>query len=155
MLRLVGLDRVESRMRQFPHELSGGMRQRVMIAMAMAADPAILIADEPTTALDVTVQAQILDLMRNLKTEFDTSIILITHDMGVVAEMAERVVVMNAGEKVEEGPVETIFSSPKQDYTRKLLDAVPRLGAYAAAAEPRQVVQHPAPSASRSSTHGG
>jgi peptide/nickel transport system ATP-binding protein len=145
MLARVGLDRVDRRMKQFPHELSGGMRQRVMIAMAMAADPAILIADEPTTALDVTVQAQILDLMRSLKRDFDTSIILITHDMGVVAEMADRVVVMNAGEKVEDGPAETIFKAPRKDYTRKLLDAVPRLGAYAAAAEPRQVVERPTP----------
>lgn len=144
MLALVGLDRVERRMRQFPHELSGGMRQRVMIAMAMAADPAILIADEPTTALDVTVQAQILDLMRDLKGKFGTSIILITHDMGVVAEMADRVVVMNRGRKVEEGPVAEIFSAPKQGYTRRLLDAVPRLGAYAAAATPRIVVANPA-----------
>ncbi len=145
MLELVGLDRVDRRMRQFPHELSGGMRQRVMIAMAMSADPAILIADEPTTALDVTVQAQILGLMRDLKGKFDTSIILITHDMGVVAEMADRVVVMNRGEKVEEGPVERIFAAPEKDYTRRLLDAVPRLGAYAAAAEPRRVVDAPAP----------
>ena len=145
MLRLVGLDQPERRMRQFPHELSGGMRQRVMIAMAMAADPAILIADEPTTALDVTVQAQILDLMRGLKDQFSTSIILITHDMGVVAEMADRVVVMNRGVKVEDGPVETIFAAPTQPYTRKLLDAVPRLGAFAAAAAPRTVVASPAP----------
>ncbi|SFI51891.1 ABC transporter ATP-binding protein [Albimonas pacifica] len=145
MLRLVGLDQPERRMRQFPHELSGGMRQRVMIAMAMAADPAILIADEPTTALDVTVQAQILNLMRGLKDQFSTSIILITHDMGVVAEMADRVVVMNRGRKVEEGPVSTLFTAPKEAYTRRLLDAVPRLGAYAAAAEPRRVVEAPAP----------
>ena len=145
MLRLVGLDQVERRMRQFPHELSGGMRQRVMIAMAMAADPAILIADEPTTALDVTVQAQILDLMRRLKGEFDTAIILITHDMGVVAEMADRVIVMNRGAKVEEGPVREIFAAPKDAYTRKLLDAVPRLGAYAQSTAPRSVVESPAP----------
>jgi peptide/nickel transport system ATP-binding protein len=145
MLTLVGLDRVERRMRQFPHELSGGMRQRVMIAMAMAADPAILIADEPTTALDVTVQAQILELMRELKSRFSTSIILITHDMGVVAEMADRVVVMNRGEKVEEGPVDQIFSAPREAYTRQLLDAVPRLGSLAASSEPRHVVAEPAP----------
>ena len=144
MLELVGLDDPARRLKQFPHELSGGMRQRVMIAMAMAADPAILIADEPTTALDVTVQAQILDLMRDLKTRFGTSIILITHDMGVVAEMADRVVVMNKGRKVEEGPVGEIFAAPKEAYTRKLLDAVPRLGAYATAAAPRQVVASPA-----------
>ena len=143
MLELVGLDDPERRLKQFPHELSGGMRQRVMIAMAMAADPAILIADEPTTALDVTVQAQILDLMRDLKTRFGTSIILITHDMGVVAEMADRVVVMNKGRKVEEGPVAEIFSAPREAYTKKLLDAVPRLGAFAAAAAPRTVVAQP------------
>jgi peptide/nickel transport system ATP-binding protein len=145
MLDLVGLDQVDRRMRQFPHELSGGMRQRVMIAMAMAADPAILIADEPTTALDVTVQAQILDLMRDLKGRFSTSIILITHDMGVVAEMADRVVVMNHGEKVEEGTVEAIFSAPKEPYTRRLLDAVPRLGSLSDTNAPRSVVAEPAP----------
>ncbi len=149
MLDRVGLDRPRARLRQFPHELSGGMRQRVMIAMAMAADPAILIADEPTTALDVTVQAQILDLMRDLKSEFDTSIVLITHDMGVVAEMADRVVVMNRGEKVEEGTAEAIFAAPAAAYTRALLDAVPRLGAHAAAAEPRRVVAEPAPIGAR------
>jgi peptide/nickel transport system ATP-binding protein len=145
MLDLVGLDRQKERLRQFPHELSGGMRQRVMIAMAMASDPAILIADEPTTALDVTVQAQILDLMRDLKKNFDTAIILITHDMGVVAEMADRVVVMKEGEKVEEGAVADLFASPKADYTCRLLDAVPRLGAFAATAEPRRVVEQPKP----------
>jgi peptide/nickel transport system ATP-binding protein len=144
MLDLVGLDRPSKRLRQYPHELSGGMRQRVMIAMAMSTDPAILIADEPTTALDVTVQAQILDLMRDLKTRFDTSIILITHDMGVVAEMADRVVVMNRGSKVEEGPVGRIFGAPVDPYTQTLLAAVPRLGSYAATAVPRQVVEAPA-----------
>ncbi|WP_108660310.1 ABC transporter ATP-binding protein [Acuticoccus kandeliae] len=144
MLRLVGLDQPEKRMNQFPHQLSGGMRQRVMIAMAMSNDPAILIADEPTTALDVTVQAQILDLMRDLKSRFHTSIILITHDMGVVAEMADRVVVMNKGRKVEEGPVRQIFEAPREAYTRRLLDAVPRLGAHAESAIPRSVVASPA-----------
>nr|WP_238365378.1 ABC transporter ATP-binding protein [Mesobacterium pallidum] len=143
MLVLVGLDRPEHRMRQFPHELSGGMRQRIMIAMAMAADPEILIADEPTTALDVTVQAQILDLMRTLKREFGTSIILITHDMGVVAEMADRVVVMNRGEKVEEGPVAEIFAAPRQEYTKRLLASVPRLGTMAGTSAPRTVVAEP------------
>ncbi|WP_340117443.1 ABC transporter ATP-binding protein [Pelagibius sp. 7325] len=145
MLTLVGLDRPKERLRQFPHELSGGMRQRVMIAMAMASDPAILIADEPTTALDVTVQAQILDLMRDLKKNFDTAIILITHDMGVVAEMADRVVVMKEGQKVEEGAVADLFAKPKADYTRRLLAAVPRLGAFAATAAPRRVVEQPKP----------
>ncbi len=114
MLDLVGLSEPQARLRQYPHQLSGGMRQRVMIAMAMATDPAILIADEPTTALDVTVQAQILDLMRTLKARFAASIILITHDMGVVAEMADRVVVMHRGRKVEEGPVERIFEAPRR-----------------------------------------
>ena len=145
MIELVGLGQARQRLKQYPHELSGGMRQRVMIAMAMATEPDILIADEPTTALDVTVQAQILDLMRDLKTEFGTSIILITHDMGVVAEMADRVVVMNRGREVEEGPVETVFARPKDAYTQRLLAAVPRLGGYATTASPRTVVQEPVP----------
>jgi peptide/nickel transport system ATP-binding protein len=140
MLELVGLGQPEGRLRQYPHELSGGMRQRVMIAMALATDPAILIADEPTTALDVTVQAQILDLMRALKARFDASIILITHDMGVVAEMADRVVVMHRGRKVEEGPVRQIFGAPEQAYTRQLLASVPVLGSLAEQDAPPQVV---------------
>ena len=140
MLELVGLGQPEGRLRQYPHELSGGMRQRVMIAMALATDPAILIADEPTTALDVTVQAQILDLMRALKARFDASIILITHDMGVVAEMADRVVVMHRGRKVEEGPVRQIFAAPEQAYTRQLLASVPVLGSLAEQDAPPQVV---------------
>ena len=131
MLDVVGLPEPRRQLRRYPHQLSGGMRQRVMIAMAMASDPAILIADEPTTALDVTIQAQILDLMRDLKRDFDTSIILITHDMGVVAETADRVVVMYRGEKVEEGPVARIFAEPRQAYTKRLLAAVPRLGSLA------------------------
>ena len=145
MLRLVDLDDPPRRMRQFPHELSGGMRQRVMIAMAMAMEPDILIADEPTTALDVTVQAQILDLMRDLQARFGTAIILITHDMGVVAEMADRVVVMNNGVKVEQGDVKTLFASPQDPYTRRLLAAVPRLGRLAESQGPRQVVAEPSP----------
>jgi peptide/nickel transport system ATP-binding protein len=135
MLDLVGLSNPEGRLRQYPHQLSGGMRQRVMIAMAMASNPAILVADEPTTALDVTVQAQILDLMRDLKAKFDASIILITHDMGVVAEMADRVVVMYRGRKVEEGAVADIFERPQDAYTQRLLAAVPRLGARVAVPE--------------------
>jgi peptide/nickel transport system ATP-binding protein len=140
MLDLVGLGQPERRLGQYPHELSGGMRQRVMIAMALATDPAVLIADEPTTALDVTVQAQILDLMRALKARFDASIILITHDMGVVAEMADRVVVMHRGRKVEERPVRQIFAAPEQAYTRQLLDAVPILGSLAGEDAPPRVV---------------
>ncbi|MCB9945878.1 MAG: ABC transporter ATP-binding protein [Geminicoccaceae bacterium] len=143
MLDLVALPDPSGTMKRYPHELSGGMRQRVMIAMAMASDPAILIADEPTTALDVTVQAQILDLMRNLKDSFGTSIILITHDMGVVAEMADRVVVMHRGEKVEEGTVDRIFDNPGKDYTRRLLAAVPRLGSLAGTSSPKAVVGEP------------
>jgi oligopeptide/dipeptide ABC transporter ATP-binding protein len=114
---------------QYPHELSGGMRQRVMIAMALACGPRLLIADEPTTALDVTIQAQILDLMRALRGETGASIILITHDLGVVAEMAHRVVVMYAGRKVEEAAVEDIFARPLHPYTRGLLGSMPHLGA--------------------------
>lgn len=119
----------EQRIKQYPHELSGGMRQRVMIAMALACAPRLLIADEPTTALDVTIQAGILDLVRTLQTEIGTAVIFITHDMGVVAEIADRMVVMRHGERVEAGETRTIFKSPQAPYTRTLLDAVPRLGA--------------------------
>jgi peptide/nickel transport system ATP-binding protein len=129
MLRLVRIPEPERRARQYPHELSGGMRQRVMIAMALACNPKLLIADEPTTALDVTIQAQILDLMRELKARLGAAIILITHDLGVVAEMAERVVVMYAGRKVEEAPVRELFRHPRHPYTLGLLASVPRLGA--------------------------
>jgi peptide/nickel transport system ATP-binding protein len=128
MLRLVHIPEPERRLRQYPHELSGGMRQRVMIAMALACSPKLLIADEPTTALDVTIQAQILDLMRELKARTGAAILLITHDLGVVAEMAERVVVMYAGRKVEEAPVEALFAHPRHPYTRGLLGSIPRLG---------------------------
>ena len=114
---------------EFPHQLSGGMRQRVMIAMALACRPKLLIADEPTTSLDVTIQAQVLDLIRDLKTRLGSAVLLITHDFGVVAEMADRVVIMYAGRKVEEGPVDAIFARPRHPYTRALLRAVPRLGA--------------------------
>ena len=115
------------RLHQFPHELSGGMRQRVMIAAAMLCEPDLLLADEPTTALDVTVQAQVLDLMDDLKKDTGAGLVLITHDMGVVARMADRVVVMRNGEAVERGDVDTIFSAPTHDYTRMLLEAMPRL----------------------------
>uniref|UniRef100_A4WXP3 Acetamidase/Formamidase n=1 Tax=Cereibacter sphaeroides (strain ATCC 17025 / ATH 2.4.3) TaxID=349102 RepID=A4WXP3_CERS5 len=128
-LRSVRLSQPERRLDQYPHELSGGMRQRVMIAMALALRPELLIADEPTTALDVTVQREVLDLLRDLQRELGTAIILITHDMGVVAEMADRVIVMRDGRMVEEGPVRQIFADPQADYTRALLAAVPRMGA--------------------------
>ncbi|WP_101342067.1 ABC transporter ATP-binding protein [Cereibacter azotoformans] len=127
-LRSVRLSQPERRLDQYPHELSGGMRQRVMIAMALALRPEVLIADEPTTALDVTVQREVLDLLRDLQRELGTAIILITHDMGVVAEMADRVIVMRDGRMVEEGPVRQIFADPQADYTRALLAAVPRMG---------------------------
>lgn len=128
MLRKVRISDPERRLNQFPFELSGGMRQRVMIAMALANKPKLLIADEPTTALDVTIQAQILDLIRELQKEEDMSILFITHDMGVVAEIADRTVVMYKGEAVEAGPTEEIFKAPKHPYTRALLSAVPKLG---------------------------
>jgi peptide/nickel transport system ATP-binding protein len=128
MLRFVGIPVPERRVKEYPHQLSGGMRQRVMIAMALACNPQLLIADEPTTALDVTIQAQILDLMRDLKKRVGAAIMLITHDLGVVAEMAERVVVMYAGRKVEEGSAVAIFGNPLHPYTRGLLGSVPKLG---------------------------
>ena len=128
MLRLVGIAEPERRAREYPHQLSGGMRQRVMIAIALACNPKLLIADEPTTALDVTIQAQILDLMSELKQRVGAAIILITHDLGVVAEIAERVLVMYAGRKVEEAPVRELFRSPRHPYTQGLLGALPRLG---------------------------
>jgi peptide/nickel transport system ATP-binding protein len=128
MLRLVHIPEAERRITEYPHQLSGGMRQRVMIAMALACNPKLLIADEPTTALDVTIQAQILDLMRELKHKIDAAIVLITHDLGVVAEMAQRVVVMYAGKKAEEAPVATLFRRPLHPYTKGLLASVPRLG---------------------------
>ncbi|MFT4721226.1 MAG: peptide/nickel transport system ATP-binding protein [Candidatus Azotimanducaceae bacterium] len=128
MLQLVQLNEPEKRLNQYPHELSGGMCQRVMIAMALACTPSILIADEPTTALDVTIQAQILDLMRDLKDRLGTAILLITHDLGVVAEMADRVIVIYAGKKVEEASVRELLRTPKHPYTLGLLGAMPRLG---------------------------
>ncbi len=127
MLREVGIPSPEKRAQEYPHQMSGGMRQRVMIAMAMSCNPALLVADEPTTALDVTIQAQILDLMRKLKQEFHTAIMLITHDLGVVAEMADRVVVMYAGKIVEESPTVDLFREPLHPYTQGLLDSIPRL----------------------------
>ncbi|MFM9982035.1 MAG: ABC transporter ATP-binding protein [Burkholderiales bacterium] len=128
MLALVNIPEPARRVTEYPHQLSGGMRQRVMIAMALACNPRLLIADEPTTALDVTIQAQILDLMRGLKDKTGAAIVLITHDLGVVAEMAQRVVVMYAGRKVEEAGVDDLFARPRHPYTRGLLQSIPRLG---------------------------
>lgn len=129
ILTLVGISSPASRMREYPHQLSGGMRQRVMIAMALACNPQLLIADEPTTALDVTIQAQILHLMRNLQQRLGTAIVLITHDLGVVATMADRVIVMYLGRIVESAPVREIFRSPLHPYTQGLLRSVPNIKA--------------------------
>ena len=137
MLSVVGIAEPRRRAREYPHQLSGGMRQRVMIAIALACRPKLLIADEPTTALDVTIQAQILSLMADLKQRFGSAIILITHDLGVVAEIARRVMVMYAGRKVEEAPVAELFRSPRHPYTRGLLSAVPKLGSSLADAQTR------------------
>jgi oligopeptide/dipeptide ABC transporter ATP-binding protein len=128
MLRLVGIPIPHQRVDEYPHQLSGGMRQRVMIAMALACDPKLLIADEPTTALDVTIQAQILELLNRLQEELGMSIILITHDLGVVAETCDRVIVMYAGQVFEEGPVDDVFHDPQNPYTEGLLKSIPRLG---------------------------
>ena len=127
MLKLVGIPNAEARLENYPHQFSGGMRQRVVIAMALACNPKVLIADEPTTALDVTIQAQILDLMKNLQKKMDTSIILITHDLGVVANMADRVAVMYAGKIVEQGTLDEIFYNPQHPYTLGLLQSMPKL----------------------------
>jgi oligopeptide/dipeptide ABC transporter ATP-binding protein len=128
LLKMVGVPDPERRAEAYPHELSGGMAQRVMIAMALACVPELLIADEPTTALDVTIQAQILDLMRDMRKEMGTSVILITHDLGVVAEMAERVAVMYAGEIVEQTDVNSLFDQPLHPYTQGLIGSIPILG---------------------------
>ena len=128
MLALVNIADGVRRMGQYPHQLSGGMRQRVMIAMALACNPRLLIADEPTTALDVTIQAQILELMRGLKRKTGAAIVLITHDLGVVAGMAQRVIVMYAGRKVEEALVDDLFARPRHPYTKGLLESIPRIG---------------------------
>ena len=137
MLALVGIPEPLRCAREYPHQLSGGMRQRVMIAIALACSPKLLIADEPTTALDVTIQAQILELMQDLKNRVGAAIMLITHDLGVVAEVAEHVIVMYAGRKVEEAPVRELFRRPKHPYTRGLLGAVPKLGSSLAGEMPR------------------
>ncbi|MCC6928821.1 MAG: ABC transporter ATP-binding protein [Gemmatimonadaceae bacterium] len=128
MLSLVGIPSPRERAGNYPHQMSGGMRQRVLIAMALVMNPALLIADEPTTALDVTIQAQILELLARVQQEFGTAILLITHDLGVVAESAQRVVVMYGGQVVEEAPVRTLFANPAHPYTRGLMQAMPRVG---------------------------
>lgn len=127
LLKLVGIPRAEKVIDDYPHQLSGGMRQRVMIAMALACDPKVLIADEPTTALDVTIQAQILSLMNDLQRETNTSIMLITHDLGVVAQVADHVLVMYSGKIVESAPVKELYSNPKHPYTQGLLKSIPDL----------------------------
>ena len=137
MFDLVRIPEADKRIGQYPHEMSGGMRQRVMIAIALACDPRLLIADEPTTALDVTIQAQILGLIKQLQVDTGTAVMLITHDMGVVAEVADRVVVMNQAKIVEQRPVEQILHSPREAYTRALLSAVPSLGSMAGYDGPR------------------
>ena len=132
MLKLVHIPNAERRVKEYPHQLSGGMRQRVMIAMALSCNPNLLIADEPTTALDVTIQAQILELLNELKAKLNMAIMLITHDMGVIAETAQRVVVMYAGRVVEEAPVEQLFRQPRHPYTAGLIRSIPRIDTAAA-----------------------
>lgn len=143
LMRLVGIPSPEKRVDNYPHQLSGGMRQRVMIAMALACSPKLLIADEPTTALDVTIQAQIMQLLRELKEKLDMALILITHDMGVVAQMAEWVIVMYAGQEVERADVRTIFKNPLHPYTVGLLDSVPKLTG--TAGEPLKTIEGTVP----------
>ena len=127
MLQLVGVNEPEKRLKQYPYELSGGMRQRVMIAMALACEPDILIADEPTTALDVTIQAQILELMQSLQKKLGMAIIMITHDLGVIADMCDEIIVMYAGRICERGTADEIFYNPRHEYTKGLLRSIPRL----------------------------
>ncbi|MDO9560716.1 MAG: ABC transporter ATP-binding protein, partial [Bradyrhizobium sp.] len=139
MLRLVRIPEPEQRAREYPHQLSGGMRQRAMIAMALACRPALLIADEPTTALDVTIQAQILTLIVELQKELGTGLILITHDLGVVAQTAQRVIVMYAGKKVEEATVEALFENPRHPYTRGLMASMPAVATFGSNSDARLV----------------
>src|SRR4030095_7505259 len=144
MLTLVKIPEARRRAGEYPHQLSGGMRQRVMIAIAMACTPALLIADEPTTALDVTIQAQILDLMLEMKARTGAAVMLITHDLGVIAETAQRVVVMYAGRKVEEAPVKALFAHPRHPYTRGLMASIPRLNrAPEESTRPRRLTEIP------------
>ncbi|XHH02754.1 ABC transporter ATP-binding protein [Mesorhizobium sp. ISC25] len=152
-LKAVRIPDAERRLEHYPHELSGGMRQRVMIAMALALNPDVLIADEPTTALDVTVQGEVLELLRDLQREHGTSIILITHDMGVVAEMADRVIIMRDGRMVEQGSAADIFNRPQADYTRELLAAVPRIGGGRTAEDRQDATNMPAELVSVSDLH--
>jgi len=128
MLTLVGVNEPEKRLKQYPHELSGGMRQRVMIAMALACEPDVLIADEPTTALDVTIQAQILELMQDLQKKMQMSIIMITHDLGVIADICDEIIVMYAGRVCERGTADEIFYNPRHEYTKGLIRSIPTLG---------------------------
>jgi peptide/nickel transport system ATP-binding protein/oligopeptide transport system ATP-binding protein len=147
MLEKVQIPSPEKRAHDYPHQLSGGMRQRVMIAMALSCNPEILIADEPTTALDVTIQAQVIDLMMQLKDDFDASILMITHDLAVIAEIAQRVIVMYAGRIVEQGDVYTIFENPMHPYTRALLKSIPKLGNRSTSGrEPLHVIKGVVPS---------
>ncbi|HKI99369.1 MAG TPA: ABC transporter ATP-binding protein [bacterium] len=141
MLRLVHIPEAQRRVHEYPHQLSGGMRQRVMIAMALSCNPKVLVADEPTTALDVTIQAQILDLMLELQEKLGTAIIMITHDLGVIAEVAKRVVVMYAGKKVEEAQVEDLFEMPSHPYTKGLLGSIPRMDAIRGESQGRERLQ--------------
>ncbi len=144
LLETVGINDPERRVKQYPHEFSGGMRQRVMVAIALSCEPKLIIADEPTTALDVTIQAQILDLIDELQQRTGTALLLITHDLGVIAEMADRVVVMYAGSKVEEAPVEALFERPLHPYTIGLLASVPSIGRYREpAADQEQLAEIP------------
>ena len=135
MLELVGVNQPDKRLKQYPHELSGGMRQRVMIAMALACEPDILIADEPTTALDVTIQAQILELMQGLQKKLGMAIIMITHDLGVIADMCDEIIVMYAGSVCERGTVDEIFYNPRHEYTKGLLRSIPKLDTQPCAAD--------------------
>lgn len=148
LLQMVGIPNAERTITLFPHQLSGGMRQRVVIAMALSCNPSLLIADEPTTALDVTIQAQILTLLRNLKKEFDTSVLIITHDLGVVAEIADKVIVMYAGEVVEEAPIYELFENPLHPYTKGLIASIPKIHHMKDAAEELYTIEGTVPNPS-------